>query len=336
MGFAAIKAIATYLPPTVEKNDAFDDRFRRKIGIDERHIALEEESSGDLALAAAKRLLADYAVKSEDIDFVLLCTQHPDYMGPTTACELQARLGLKTGIGALDFDLGCSGYVYGLALAKGLVETGLAKNLLFLTSSIWSKYINKQDMRVRPIFGDGATATLIAAEDSEKPLLSSFVFGTDGTGYDLLITPVGGSRHRPQFTPEVFTTDEYGNTHSNYELHMDGTAIMHFMLEEVPKLVDEVLAKAGLNREDIDYYVFHQVNKFMLEYVQEKCGLHGLPFFNDVVSVGNTVCNTIPLALESIFMGGGGKLERVMLAGFGIGLSWAGCIADLSRVLTRK
>ncbi|MBR4694988.1 MAG: ketoacyl-ACP synthase III [Selenomonadaceae bacterium] len=335
--FACIRAIATYLPPQVETNEGEDQRFIKKLGIQERHLASKEESAGDLAFEAAENLFRQYDIRREDMDFILFCVQHPDYQMPTTACELQSRLGIPNSCGALDYNLGCSGYSYGLALAKGLMETGMAERVLLLTSSVYLKYINKEDHACYPLFGDGATATYLSMEDGVAPFLHSFVFGTDGSRYDKIIIPAGGSRNMPRETPEVFETDERGNTHSNYEVAMDGTAITYFTLREVPPLVDRVLEKAGLTREDLDYCVFHQANKFMLDYVRKKCKLLDVPFHNDIERIGNTVSGTIPFGIEEILEEHDGKnLKNVLLAGFGVGLSWVGCIADLSRMMDRK
>ncbi len=335
--YACIKGIATYLPPQVASNDGEDPRFIKKLGIQERHLAGKEESAGDLAYEAAENLFRRYDIRREEIDFLLLCVQHPDHQMPTTACELQARLGLPNSCGALDYNLGCSGYSYGLALAKGLMEAGMAERVLLLTTSVYLKYINKEDHACYPLFGDGATATYLAMEEGEAPFLHSFVFGTDGSRYDKIIIPAGGSRNMPRETPEVFETDERGNTRSNYEVAMDGTAITYFTLREVPPMVEQVLAKAGITREDLDYCVFHQANKFMLEYVRKKCGLTEVPFHNNIEKIGNTVAGTIPFGLEEVLAEhDAGTLRRVLLAGFGVGLSWGGCIADLSRKLEKK
>lgn len=334
---ACIKAIATYLPPAVGSNDGEEPKFIKKLGIRSRHLAGPQESAGDLAFEAAENLFRRYGIKREETDFILLCVQHPDYQMPTTACELQSRLGIPNSCGALDYSLGCSGYSYGLAMAKGLMETGMAEKVLLLTSSVYLKYINKEDHACYPLFGDGATATYLTMEEGEEPFLHSFVFGTDGSRYDKIIIPVGGSRHMPRETPEVFETDERGNTHSNYEVAMDGTAITYFTLREVPPLVDAVLEKAGLTREELDYCVFHQANKFMLEYVRKKCRLMEVPFHNHIEDIGNTVSGTIPFGLEEILREHDpGELRRVLLAGFGVGLSWAGCVADLSRMMEQK
>ena len=332
MGFAAIRAIASYLPPQIEKNDV-TTRAARALGIEERHIALARQAASDLAEEAAVRLFARFPVAKESIDFVLLCTQQPDYPLPSTACLVAERLNLPKETGALDYNLGCSGYVYGLALAKGLVEAGLSKHLLLLTSSLYSREIGAEDAATKPVFGDGATATLIESVESEKPLLDAFVFGTDGKGGSSIIQEVGGSRHPWRTASPEMVEDAHGR-HSTADIFMDGQEVMLFTLREVPPMVEKVLHKAGITRKELGYAVFHQPNRFMLDYVQRKCGLQQVPFFNDSARTGNTVSSSIPLGLEQILEEEEPKqLTNVLLAGYGVGLSWAGCMADLSHVL---
>lgn len=335
--FAKIRAVTSYLPPTIERNsDIVEARFIKKIGVESRHV-VKSETAGDLALKSAEKLFDDYEIDRDATDFILLCTQHPDYQMPHTAAQIQSRLGLKKSVGSLDIGLGCSGYVYGLAVAKGLIESGLAKTVLFLTSSVYSKYINVRDTSTRPLFGDGATATWIEAVDENFPSLSAFVFGSDGNRYDKLIIPVGGSKNPPRNTPEVFSTDENHNYRSNYEVFMDGMAITHFTLREIPKLVDDVLISANLTRSELDYCIFHQANKFMMKYLREKANLSDVPFHNDILTTGNIVSGSVGLAIEQVAKNHDiSGLKRVMLAGFGVGLSWAGCIADLSGLLHTK
>ena len=330
--FAKINAITSYLPAQIEDNaDIVDARFMKKIGVKSRHIATDE-SAGDLAFKAAERLFAENNIDRHETDFILLCTQHPDYQMPHTAAHLQHRLGLGKNVGSMDIGLGCSGYVYGLAVAKGLIESGLAKKILFLTSSVYTKYINVRDKSARPLFGDGATATWLEGDDSEG--LSAFVFGSDGSRYDKLIIPVGGSKFPPRDNPEVFSTDDNKNYRSNYEVYMDGMAITYFTLREIPKLVDDVLTAAKLTRADLDYCIFHQANKFMMTYLRDKAGLNEVPFHNDISTTGNIVSGSVALAIEQVVKShGAAGLKRVMLAGFGVGLSWAGCIADLTGML---
>ena len=332
MGFAAIRAIASYLPPQIEKNDV-TTRAAKALGIEERHIALACQAASDLAEEAAVRLFARFPVAKESIDFVLLCTQQPDYPLPSTACLVAERLKLPKETGALDYNLGCSGYVYGLALAKGLIEAGLSKHLLLLTSSLYSREIGAEDAATKPVFGDGATATLIERVESEKPLLDAFVFGTDGKGGSSIIQEVGGSRHPWRTASPEMVEDAHGR-HSTADIFMDGQEVMLFTLREVPPMVEKVLHKAGITREELGYAVFHQPNRFMLDYVQRKCGLQRVPFFNDSARTGNTVSGSIPLGLEQILKEEEPEqLTNVLLAGYGVGLSWAGCMADLSHVL---
>ena len=327
--FAKIKAIASYLPTTTENNsEIVEARFIKKIGVKSRHI-VAEESAGDLALRAAEKLFTEHNINRHETDFILLCTQHGDYQMPHTSAQIQDRLGLKKSVGSLDIGLGCSGYVYSLAVAKGLIESGLAKKILLLTSSVYTKYINVKDTSTRPLFGDGATATWLEESDSES--LRGFVFGTDGSRYDKLIIPVGGSKYPPRDNPEVFSTDDNKNYRSNYEVFMDGMAITYFTLREIPKLVDDVLTAANLTRADLDYCIFHQANKFMMTYLRDKANLNDVPFHNEISETGNIVSGSVPLAIEQVVKSHGAEnLKRVMLAGFGVGLSWAGCIADLS------
>ncbi len=328
MGYAAIRAVAGYLPPQVEKND-MSTRAAQALGIEERHVAAPGQAASDLAVLAAEQLFSRYPEAREGIDFVLLCTQQPDYPLPSTACIVAEKLGLPKQVGALDYNLGCSGYVYGLALAKGLVEAGLSRKLLLLTSSLYNGSISSEDNATAPVFGDGSSATLLEAVESEKPLLDAFVFGTDGSGAGSIIQEVGGSRFPFGSTPLEKIQDEHGS-HTRADIFMDGQEVMLFTLREVPPMVEEVLQKAGVTREELGYAVFHQPNKFMLDYVQRKCRLQEVPFFSDVRSTGNTVSASIPLGLAIIIEKNEGELSHVLLAGFGVGLSWAGCMADLS------
>lgn len=327
---AFITGIASWLPDLAEENT--NARLRKKTGIESRRICPPGMTAGDMALEAAERLFAQ-GVGREGIDFLILCTQSPDYCLPTTACILQDRLGLPKSCGALDIDLGCSGYIYGLGLAKGLVESGQARNVLFLTSETYSRYINHKDNAVRPLFGDGASATLVSGVESDSEGIYGFVYGTDGGGACELIVPVGGMRNRYGDTAIEEFTDDFGNFRTNRDLYMNGAGIMNFALEVVPGMLEGILAKTSLTRGDIDYYVFHQANKMMLNYLQEKCGLEGVPFWNDVRNYGNTVSSSIPIALcdlvRQLGMNGSGKLRRVVLVGFGVGLSWGGCVVNL-------
>lgn len=326
---AYIKAISYYLPDKVVTNEQLVEEFpewsvdkiAKKVGINERHIAAEDETAGDMAYKAAEKLIQENDINRDCIDFVLLCTQSPDYFLPSTSCIIQSRLGLPTKCGAFDFNLGCSGYEYGLAVAKGLVVSGISKNVLLLTAETYNKHIHQKDKGNRTIFGDGATATLISIDGFAQ--IGDFVLGTDGSGADCLIHQTGGMRH---FQPaNDLRFDENGNPLSSDFLFMDGKAIFDFTADVVPSMIDETLFKHQLKMEDIDLFIFHQANKYMINYLRKLMSIDKEKFFVFMEYVGNTVSSTIPIALcEAI------KEDRlhgnVLLAGFGVGLSYGATI----------
>ena len=337
--FAEIQSVAYYLPSQLLGNAELVERFPHwtekkivnKLGIEARPIAAEGETATDMAVQAAAILLENGSCEHEEIDFVLLSTQAPDYFLPPSACIVHERLGLPKSCGALDFNLGCSGYTYGLSIAKGLIETGVAKKVLLITSDTYSKYINANDRATRPLFGDGAAATLISAVKAtkEEPI-GPFVLGTDGSGADLLIVPAGGHRLPCSEETAIEQSDGNGCVRSLNQLKMHGPGIFSFAVDRVPPMVDALLQKSGKTREDIGCYIFHQANKYMLDRLQELCNLKGANFFNDVTHRGNTVSSSIPIAMVDAWRGGMLKPnEYVMLVGFGVGLSWGATIVKL-------
>jgi len=332
---ARIKAVSYHLPETILTNDELAvlypgwtaEKILEKTGIQQRHIAAACETAGDLAEKAARQLFEEHRIEPQTIDFVLLATQSPDYFLPTTACILQARLGIPATAGALDFNLGCSAYIYGLALAKGLIAGGIAQNVLLLTAETYTKHIHPMDKSVRTIFGDGAAATLIHAADEDG--IHGFVLGTDGRGYDKLCVPAGGMRkaRTPETAQEI--TDDSENTRSEDHLFMDGAEIFSFTLETVPALVKATLEKNALAMEQVDLFVFHQANKYMLDFLRKTIRIPKEKFFVDMVDIGNTVSSTIPIALYRAQKAGVLKSGmKVMLVGFGVGLSWGAVVVD--------
>jgi 3-oxoacyl-[acyl-carrier-protein] synthase-3 len=329
---AAIKAIHSYLPPTKLTNEQLALEFPdldmgkafESTGVAVRSIAAPDECASDLGVRAAEKLFASGACSPADIDFLLFCTQGPDYFLPASACILQDRLGLPTSCGALDFNLGCSGYVYGLALAKGLIETNLAENVLLIVGDTSTKAINPKDRGVRILFSDGASATLIAAGDGEEESIGPFVFGTDGRGAKNLTIPAGGMRIRPTPETAIPRDDGTGNCRSQQELFMDGAEIFNFSLQTVPKAVHQLLEKAGRTMEQVDFVAFHQANKFMLEALRRKLRIPKEKFSINLEFYGNTSSATIPMALEEALAQGQVQPgARVMVVGFGVGYSWA-------------
>lgn len=326
---AYIKGIAYYLPEAVLTNEELVEQFpewtvdkiSKKVGISERHVTTNEETAGDMAIKAAEKLISEKGIDRSIIDFVLLCTQSPDYHLPSTSCIIQDKLGLSTKCGAFDFNLGCSGYEYGLAVAKGLIVAGIAKNVLLLTAETYTKYIHPQDKGNRTIFGDGATATLIS--DSGFAEIGEFCLGTDGSGAEQLIVKTGCAR---QFKPiEDYSVDEEGGIHSSDHLYMNGKAIFDFTSDVVPPLIDETLQKNGLSMDDVNLFVFHQANKYMINYIRKLMSIDKERFYIHMENVGNTVSSTIPIALCEAEKEG--KLKgSIVLAGFGVGLSYGAVV----------
>lgn len=328
---AYIKAISYYLPERIMTNDELVSLFPEwsvekvasKVGIDFRHIAASNETAGDMAEKAARKLFEEYHVNPKDIDFVMLCTQSPDYFLPSTACVLQDRLGISKNSGAFDYNLGCSGCVYGLALAKGLVLAGIAKNILLLTSETYNKYLHPQDKSNRSIFGDGAAACLISSDGIAE--IGDFVMGTDGSRAENLIVKTGASRHREC----TGYSDEDDEGHLRYDdyLYMNGGAIFNFTLDAVPLMLKQVLEKNAIKKEEIDYFVFHQANKFMLNTIRKVCVLPKEKYYINLSETGNTVSSTILIGLKDCLTNEIiHKDMQVMIAGFGVGLSWAGTV----------
>jgi 3-oxoacyl-[acyl-carrier-protein] synthase-3 len=328
---AYIKAISYYLPDAVLTNEDLVKEFPEwtvekvaaKVGVNQRHIAGVNETAADMATAAAEKLFVEHAIDRNQIDFVLLCTQSPDYLLPTSACIIQNALGLSTKCGALDFNLGCSGYVYGLSLAKGLLSGGIAKNILLLTSETYSKHIHEKDKGNRTIFGDAASATLICADGFAS--IEEFSLGTDGRGAENLIVKKGGLR-QPNALND-FAMDDTGSFTSSDYLFMNGGEIFNFTSEAVPILVDEVLSKNNLQKSDIDLFVFHQANKYMMNYLRKLIDIEQDKFYFCLENVGNTVSSTIPIALYEAQKED--KLNgNILLAGFGVGYSWGGVVLN--------
>ena len=328
---AAIKAITSFLPAgkltneqlAVEFGDWHAGQIFSKTGVAVRGVSAADECASDLGVAAGKRLFESGACAPDEIDFLLFCTQSPDYFTPTSACVMQDRLGLKTSCGAIDFNQGCSGYVYGLALAKSLVEARTANNVLLITADTYTKFINRRDRSIRTLFGDGAAATLVSSVDADAELIGPVVLGTDGRGANQIIVPAGGLRCPPTPETAIEKEDDGGNWRSAENLYMNGADVFSFALRTVPPAVAELLQKCELTLDQVDFFILHQANKFILERLRGKMKIPSEKFWIDMENVGNTVSSTIPIALESAMKQGRVKTgDCVALVGFGVGYSW--------------
>lgn len=328
---AYIKGISYYLPERIVTNEELlqefpewsVDKVAAKVGVNSRHLAADDETAGDMAEKAARKLFEEYSIDPKSIDFLMLCTQSPDHFLPSTACILQNRLGIPTSAGAFDYNLGCSGCVYGMVMAKGLIDSGMAKNVLILTAETYQKYLHPSDKSNRSIFGDGAAACLISTEGIAE--IGHFSLGTDGSGAEHLIVKTGAARCK-QATGNV-VEDEDGHLRYDDYLYMNGSAIFNFTLDAVPAMMKDILKKNQMTRDEVDYFVFHQANKFMLNTIRKVCVLPKDKFYVNLENTGNTVSSTVMIALKDCLDKGTIRTGmKVMITGFGVGLSWGGTI----------
>lgn len=322
-----IKAIEYYLPEKCITNEDIVadfpewsvEKIALKVGVNKRHVANDEQTSQDLAIKAASKLFEKHAIDKDSIDYILFCTQSNDYKLPTSACIIQKELGLRRDIGALDFNLGCSGYIYGLSLAKGLIAADIASNVLLLTGETYNKYIHAKDKGNRTIFGDAATATIISTSGFAE--IGRFSLGTDGSGADNLIVKTGGARYPKAENDLQF--DENNNPISSDHLYMNGSEIFIFTLENVPTLINKTLFLNELSKENIDLFVYHQANKYMLDVLRKKNKIDENKFYYALSEFGNTVSSSIPIALvEAMKDKSIHSKMNVIIAGFGVGYSW--------------
>ena len=332
---AIIKAIEYVYPKqkvtnydlSIQFPDYDFSKFEEKVGIKNRYWVQEGETALDLAIEACELLFS--RIDKFSIDFILYCTQSPEYFLPTTACILQNRLGLKNNVGALDFNLGCSGFAYGVSLAKALINSGQANNVLLVTAETYSKYLHSNDRSNRAIFGDAAAATLISY--SEKEQIGDFLFGTDGSGYDKLIVKNGCSRFPYDLNSEevVYGTN---NVYTDNHLYMNGPEVFNFTNQIIPEFTKEVLVKNKVSIENIDQFVFHQANAFMLNFMRKRLKIESEKFYIDLEDGGNTVSCTIPIALKkySQYIN---ESKNVVIVGFGVGLSWSGGLIKINNKL---
>jgi len=305
------------------------ERFEEKVGIKTRYIVSENETGLDLAEKACNKLFESY--DKNKIDYILYCTQSPEYFLPTTACILQNRLNLRNDVGALDFNLGCSGFTYGVSLANALISSCQAENVLLVTAETYSKFIHPKDKTNRSIFGDAAAATLISKTEDNN--VFQFKFGTDGSGYDKLIVKNGCSKFPldPNAEQISYGTD---NIYTDNNLYMNGPEVFNFTTKVIPSFVNEIMKANNMNVEDIDQFVFHQANSFMLDFLRKKIKINKENFFNDLADGGNTVSCTIPIALKRYTDSLDEDKElTIAIVGFGVGLSWSGGIIKINNKL---
>ena len=329
-----IKAISIYLPEKVVTNEDIAlvnpewniHEISNHTGVLQRHVAADGETPADMAVAAAEKLFSEHGIDRNTIDFIIFCTQDNDYITPTTACILQDRLNIPQNCGSFDINQGCTGYIYGLSLAKSLIENETANNILFLTAETTIRHVYIKDKSTYPLFGDGATANLITRNDNSESDIYKFVFGTDGRGYNSIIINYYGARN--QVPEEIFElTDQYGNIRLNTSFQMNGSKVFLFSIKTAPVLINNTLVKNNLRMEDINMFIFHQASKIIIETITKKLKIPEERYFLNLEKYGNTSASTIPMAIHNAHLQG--KIKKgdlVMLIAFGTGFSWGATI----------
>lgn len=308
-------------------------RLKKTIGLDRRRVVEPGTTTADLCYAAARRLLEAAELAPKTIDSVICVTQTPDYLQPCNAAVLHGRLDLPKSCAALDVNLGCSGYVYGLWLAHMMVSAGGCERVLLLAGDTISRIVNPKDRTVAPLFGDGGSATLIQRSEGESA--AWFSLETDGKGFDKLIVPAGGQRAPSSAETQAEVEDEGGNVRSAENLFMDGAEIFNFSIVQEPKAVRDLVDYAGLDFDAVDYFVFHQANRYILSNIAKRLKIDPAKVpMQTVERYGNQSSASIPSAmcgeLQDVLRGA--DKQRLLLSGFGVGLSWASVILDVSQL----
>ncbi len=333
-----IQHISCYFPDDILTNDQLQSEFpklklpelTRLTGVTMRHISAENQTSVDMAIDAANNLFNETNIKKDDVDFIIFCSAGGDYITPASSCIIHDKLNLRENCGAFDYNQGCTGYIYGLSLADSLISSGNASTILLLTSETITKTLHPKDSSNRAIFGDAATASIIAKDDSNKSNFGRFIFGTDGSKFDKIIIKHGRERYPlPQYAEED-RIDNYGNLRNDANFFMDGSEVFNFSVSKAPELVSQLLSEAGLHLNDIDFFIFHQANQIILETIGRKLKIPDYKVIIDIKTTGNTVSSTIPIALRNALANGKiAPRSKLLIAGFGVGFSWGGTVFEM-------
>lgn len=318
-----IKGTGSYIPEKVMTNldlekivDTSDEWITARTGIKERRIA-EGENTSDLAAKAGTRAIESAGLKPEDIDMVIVATMSPDQPTPATACSVQEKMGLRK-VPAFDISAACSGFVFGLSAAYSFVASGICENVLLIGAEKMSSILDWTDRGTCVIFGDGAGAAVIGKTDSRG--IMSFVMGSDGSGAGKLIVPAGGS---------VMPFDDEALGNGGQYMKMNGSDIFKFAVRKLPELADEALKKAGMTSEELDFMIPHQANIRIIDAANKKLKLDKEKILINLDRYGNMSAASIPAALdEGVKSGKIKKGDRLLLIGFGGGLTWGACVME--------
>jgi 3-oxoacyl-[acyl-carrier-protein] synthase-3 len=329
-----ISEIAYHLPDEIETNEELSTanpewdlkRVESRTGVLSRHIAGNDETAFDLAFSACEKLFKANPSLKNKIDGIVFCTQNEDYVMPANSSVLHDKLGLKESVFALDFNLACSGYIYGLAMIRGLFATGMVTNVILVNADTYSRYIHPKDRSARLLFGDGAAVSWIEASSGDEGIID-VICSTSGAHHQLFMIPAGGSRTPRSDETQIPAVDVSGNVRTPEHIRMDGGGVLEFVKSRVPDQIYELLERNGLSLSDIDQFVFHQASKTALDTLARLLDVGSDRIYSNIEKIGNTVSASIPIALRDAQDEGKIKSgDLVLLCGFGVGLSWGSAL----------
>lgn len=332
-----ISALSGAVPRNVIKNYEYTEFFTSeevkevvdKIGIVERRFTDPDTCSSDLCFAAAEKLITDNNIDRSEIDLLVFISQTPDYRMPATSIILQERLKLSTSTMAFDISLGCSAFIYGLSVVYGLLQSGQFRKALILDGETRSKVYSKKDRRTAFLFGDAGVAALI--ERNERFGQSWFSFNSDGSREDLIKINAGGYRN-PSSAETVAekVVDEFGNIRSEEQGYMNGGDVFNFVIREIPKDFKRTLEFANIEKDAVDYFVFHQANSFINSYLAKKLKLDADKLPSTMEKFGNTSSVSVPLTIVSELKDKLNSPKTLFVSAFGVGMTWASAVLNFS------
>lgn len=333
-----ITSMAGAVPKQTIKNRDYTAYFSKEVvndivdktGVEERRFTTEEQTASDLCYAAAEKLFQDNDIDKSEIDILLFVSQTPDYRMPATSITLQHRLGLPKSTAAFDISLGCSGFVYGLSVAYAYANMPCIRKVLVLDGETRSKVYHPKDRKTGFIFGDAAVAAIIEKQEVGK---SFFSLNSDGSKSNLIKIDAGGYRHpSSEQTTKEKIVDEHGNIRTDEHGYMNGADVFNFVLREIPKNIKQTLSFAETDLKDFDFYVFHQANKFMNDYLAKKLKIDTTKVPTTISKYGNTSSVSIPITIVDQLQAKLESPKKLLLCGFGVGMSWATAIIPTNQI----
>lgn len=302
------------------------EKIEAKSGVFNRYIASKSETAFDLAKEAVEKLLSHSGFNKNEINGIIFCTQSPDYIMPSNAFLIHKAFGFKRSVWAFDYNLACSGFVYGLAIARGMIVSGMGSNVLLINADTYSKFINEDDRSTSVLFGDAAAATLLTPASVDEGILD-ISLASEGQAYDSFYIPAGGCRLPKSENTAQLKSDQSGNIKSLENIHMNGFAVWKFISNTVPQQIDDILHRNKLTIDNIDQFIFHQASKLTIDSLVKVLNIDPSKVYLNLHRVGNTVSASIPIAFkDAIDDEKVKKGDVLLLSGFGVGLSWGSAI----------